>query len=170
MLLPYLINNWKYTRTPEGKEPFEKVIGLSKYGFGSSFFIGAYDCILVSQTQTFWQTLNTMSYWVVPITAMCATFASVAYTVTKFRGGEDGYANYVLASLATGGVFYHWQKKGLMTYSFLVALIACAIVKKHGDLIGQKPLPLDAKILTQHTTFPIDFTIVKDPRGRRPWE
>ncbi|KAL6421821.1 hypothetical protein ACFW04_010977 [Cataglyphis niger] len=169
MLLPYLINNWRYSNAPEGKQPFEKVLGLSKYGFGGSFFIGAYDCILVSQSYTFWEALNTMSYWVVPITAMCATFASVAYTVTKIRG-KDGYANYVLASLATSGVFYHWQRNGVLTHSFAVALIACSIIKKHGDLINCKPFPLDAELLTQHTTFPYDFTIVKDPRGHRSWE
>lgn len=46
------------------------------------------------------------------------------------------------------------------------------MVKKHGDLIGWKPFPLEPELelLTQHTTFPYDFTIVKDPRGRRPWE
>ncbi|XP_029659719.1 uncharacterized protein LOC115233439 [Formica exsecta] len=169
MLLPYLINNWRYSNAPEGQQPFEKVLGLSKYGFCSSFFIGGYDCILVSQSYTFWNALNTMSYWMVPITAMCATFASVAYTVTKIRG-RDGYANYILASLATSGVFYHWQRNGVLTYSFTVALIACAMIKKHGDLVNWKPFPLDAELLTQHTTFPLDFTIVKDPRGRRPWE
>lgn len=98
MLLPYLINNWRYSNAPEGQQPFEKVLGLSKYGFCSSFFIGGYDCILVSQSYTFWKALNTMSYWMVPITAMCATFASVAYTVTKIRG-RDGYANYILACM-----------------------------------------------------------------------
>jgi len=98
MLLDYILNNWKYSAAPEGQQPFEKVFGLSKYGLCSSVLIGGYDCIIVSQTLTFWNTVNTMSYWVIPITAMCATFASVAYTVTKIRG-KDGYANYLLACM-----------------------------------------------------------------------
>lgn len=98
MLLPYILNNWKYSAAPEGQQPFEKVLGLCKYGFCTSALIGVYDCAAISQTLTLWETVNTMSYWVVPITAMCATFASVAYTVTKIRG-KDGYANYFLACM-----------------------------------------------------------------------
>ncbi|XP_029176037.1 uncharacterized protein LOC114944318 [Nylanderia fulva] len=167
MLIQYL-DKWKYSNAPEGQEPFEKIIGLSKYGLYTSVLVGGYDCIIVSQSYTFWQALNTMSYWVLPITGMCATFASVAYAVTKIRG-KDGYANYVLASLATGGVFYHWQKKPILSHNFTVALIACAIAKKHSDFIGEKLFPMD-DIFSQHTTIPLDFTIVKDVRGRRPWE
>ncbi|XP_012233769.1 uncharacterized protein ND-B14.7 isoform X2 [Linepithema humile] len=169
MLLTYLANNWKYSDAPEGQRPFEKVIGLSKYGFGTSVGIGIYDCILLSQTQTFWGAANCMSYWVIPITAMCATFASVAYTATKIRG-KDGYANYVLASIATGGVFHHWQKKGLITYYFTIMLMACAAGKKFADLNGLKVITLDFKATPQYTTFPIDMTLTKDPRGPRPWE
>lgn len=168
MLLQYL-DKWKYSNAPEGQQPFEKIIGLSKYGFCGSFLVGGYDCILISQAYTFWEALNTMSYWMVPVTAMCATFASVAYTVTKVRG-KDGYANYVLASLAAGGVFYRWQQKPILAHNVTIALIACAMVKKHSDFINWKPFPLDDVVLTQHTTVPFDFTIVKDPRGRRPWE
>lgn len=98
MLFPYLFNNWKYSAAPEGQQPFEKVIGLSKYGFCGSALVGTYDCIIVSQTLTFWDTINTMSYWVIPITAMCATFASVAYTAAKVRGKDD-YGNYLLACM-----------------------------------------------------------------------
>ncbi|EFN60363.1 hypothetical protein EAG_02075 [Camponotus floridanus] len=168
MLLDY-IKNWKYSAAPEGQQPFEKVFGLSKYGLCSSTLIGAYDCIVVSQTLTFWNTVNTMSYWVIPITAMCATFASVAYTVTKIRG-KDGYANYFLASLATGGVFYQWQRCAVKSHSFTIALIVCSMLKKHSDFNGWKPFASDIKILTQHTTFPIDFSMIKDPKGRRPWQ
>lgn len=98
MLIRYLYENWRYSNAPEGQQPFEKIIGLSKYGLYGSFLVGGYDCILISQAYTFWEALNTMSYWVVPVTAMCATFASVAYTVTKIRG-QDGYVNYVLACM-----------------------------------------------------------------------
>lgn len=97
-MLPFLLNNWKYSAKPEGQQPFEKVLGLSKYGFCTGAIIGVHDCAMVSQTFTLWETLNTMSYWVIPITAMCATFASVAYTVTKIRGKDD-YAGYFLACM-----------------------------------------------------------------------
>lgn len=96
VIITYLANNWKYSNAPEGQRPFEKVIGLSKYGFGAGLAIGLYDSTLLSQRYTFWGAVNCVSYWVVPITAMCATFASVAYTTTKIRG-KDGYANYMIA-------------------------------------------------------------------------
>lgn len=98
MLLPYLFNNWKYSNAPEGKQPFEKVFGLAKYGAITGASIGIYDCTIMSQAYTFWEAVNCMSYWVLPLTAMCATFASVAYATTKIRG-KDGYANYITASM-----------------------------------------------------------------------
>lgn len=98
MLMTYFWNNWRYSNAPEGQQPFEKVVGLSKYGFISSFGFGVYDSMILSQTTGFWNTINCISYWVVPVTAMCATFASVAYTTTKIRG-KDGYFNYILACM-----------------------------------------------------------------------
>ncbi|KAL6252195.1 hypothetical protein P5V15_007369 [Pogonomyrmex californicus] len=170
MLITYFAQNWKYSNAPEGQAPFEKVVGLCKYGFAGSVGMGIYDSILLSQTAGFWNTVNCLAFWTVPITAMCATFASVAYTTTKLRGGQDGYINYILASLASGGVFYHWQKNGRLSYHFTFWLTACAMVKKYGDMTDWVPLPIkDADIRRQYTTFP-DFTLVKDPRGRRPWE
>jgi len=96
MLITYFWNNWRYSNAPEGQQPFEKVVGLSKYGFITGLGVGAYDSVILSQTTGFWNTVNCMSYWIVPLTAMCATFASVAYTTTKIRG-KDGYLNYILA-------------------------------------------------------------------------
>jgi len=96
MLITYFWKNWRYSNAPEGQQPFEKVVGLTKYGLVGSVGVGIYDSILLSQTAGFWNTLNCLSYWVVPITAMCATFASVAYTSTKIRGKDD-YLNYILA-------------------------------------------------------------------------
>ncbi|KYN10130.1 PREDICTED: uncharacterized protein LOC108769241 [Trachymyrmex cornetzi] len=169
MLITYFWNNWRYSNAPEGQRPFEKVVGLSKYGFITSLGIGTFDSVFISQTAGFWNTVNCMSYWVVPITAMCATFASVAYTTTKIRG-KDGYFNYVLASLAAGGILYRWQKNGPLTHSWTIAIIACAITKKFGDLTDFKPFPLHPVIREEHTSFPFDMTIIKDIRGPRPWE
>lgn len=98
MLSKYFVDNWKYSNAPEGEKPLEKVIGLSKFGLCAGFLVGSYDSIILSQTQTVWQTVNCMSYWMLPFTAMCATFASVAYTATKLRG-KDGYANYLVACM-----------------------------------------------------------------------
>jgi ABC-type branched-subunit amino acid transport system permease subunit len=95
-IITHFLNNWKYSNAPEGERPLEKVIGLTKFGMGGSIMMGAYDCILLSQTPTFWTTVNCMSYWMVPITTMCATFASVAYASTKLRQKDD-YCNYALA-------------------------------------------------------------------------
>lgn len=95
MLLTYLWNNWRYSDAPEGQRPFEKLVGLTKFGVFTSFGVGIYDSVLISQTTGFWQTVNCFAYWMVPTTAMCATFAAVAYTTTKIRG-KDGYLNYVL--------------------------------------------------------------------------
>ncbi|XP_012530203.1 uncharacterized protein LOC105833202 [Monomorium pharaonis] len=172
MLITYFWNNWKYSNAPEGKQPFEKIVGLTKYGFAASLGVGIYDSILLSQTAGFWSTANCLSYWVVPVTAMCATFASVAYTTTKLRG-KDGYLSYILASLATGGICYRWQKDGKFAYQFTVILLALSAIKKYGDLNNWNPLPIrekDVRVRQQFTTFPWDFTLVKDPRGRRPWE
>lgn len=171
LLIERYWNTWRYSNAPEGEKPFEKLIGLSKYGLFAGLGVGAYDCILFSQAYTFWRSVNCLSYWVVPFTAMCATFASVAYTTTKLRG-KDGYANYFVASLATTGVFHQWQKDGRIAFPFGVFLIALASIKKYGDLENWKPVPLDLveTATTQHTTFPIDWTFIKDPRGPRPWE
>ncbi|XP_011875177.1 PREDICTED: uncharacterized protein LOC105566073 [Vollenhovia emeryi] len=169
MLLTYFWNNWRYSDSPEGQRPFEKLVGLTKFGFAGSFAMGMYDSILISQTQTFWSTVNCFSYWIVPVTAMCATFASVAYTTTKIRG-KDGYLNYILASLACGGICYRWQKHGPFAYQFTVVLAILATIKKNGDLTGWNPLPMNPEVRTAHTSFPWDFTLVKDPRGRREWE
>jgi len=169
MLLTYFWNNWRYSNAPEGHRPFEKVVGLSKYGFAGSLGVGIYDSILLSQTTGFWNTVNCFAYWMVPITAMCATFASVAYTSTKIRGKDD-YLNYILASVAAGGICYRWQKSGAYAHQFTVALIACSMVKKYGDMIDWNPFSSKPEVREQYTTFPIDFTIIKDPRGRRPWE
>ncbi|XP_020279675.1 uncharacterized protein LOC109852688 [Pseudomyrmex gracilis] len=169
-LLEYLAHNWKYSNAPEGQAPFEKVIGLTKFGFGASFGIGIYDCVLLTQAYQFWEVVNCMSYWMIPITAMCATFASVAYTVTKIRG-QDGYVNYALASLASGGVFYKWQKRGTLSYHATVVILAGAMLKKHHDFIGETPFPIEnLKIRTSNAIVPFDFSLVKDPRGPRPWE
>ncbi|EFN89138.1 uncharacterized protein LOC105186784 [Harpegnathos saltator] len=171
VILPYFSNNWRYSSAPEGQKPFEKVIGLSKYGLVTGFGVGVYDCILFSQTSTFWNSVNVLSYWMLPFTAMCATFASVAYTTTKLRG-KDGYANYVIASLATTGVFNHWQKNMKLSVSYGLVLMGCATVKKFGDLNDWSPLPMDIieNTPTQPVVAPIDWTLYKDPRGRRPWE
>jgi len=169
MLITYFWNNWRYSNAPEGQQPFEKVVGLSKFGFVGSFGVGVYDAILISQTTGFWQTMNCLGYWVVPITAMCATFASVAYTTTKIRGKDD-YANYILAAIAAGAITYPWQKDGRFAYHFTIGLLACSMIKKYGDMTGWNPLPLNLEVREQYTTFPIDFTIIKDPRGPRPWE
>lgn len=75
-----------------------------------------------------------------------------------------------ITAIATGGVFHHWQKKGLMTYYFTVILMACAAGKKYADLNNLKIIDFNAEATSQYTTFPIDMTLVKDPRGPRPWE
>ncbi|XP_011699736.1 PREDICTED: uncharacterized protein LOC105457029 [Wasmannia auropunctata] len=169
MLVTYMWENWRYSNAPEGQRPFEKVVGLTKYGLAGSAGVGIYDCILISQTAGFWQTVNCMSFWVVPVTAMCATFASVAYATTKIRG-KDGYFNYILASLAAGGISYPWLKNGPFSYHLTMVIIGCAVTKKFGDLSGWNPLPLNPEIRRQYTTFPFDFTLIKDTRGPRPWE
>ncbi|XP_011161945.1 uncharacterized protein LOC105197341 [Solenopsis invicta] len=170
-LIRYLWENWRYSNAPEGQQPFEKVFGLTKFGFAGGLGVAFYDSVLISQPAGFWNTVNCFAFWVVPISAMCATFASVAYTTTKLRG-KDGYLSYILASLATGGVFHRWQKRGPLTYHFTVILLGLSSIKKYGDLNNWNPLPLygpDAEIRQQYTTYP-DFTLIKDPRGPRPWE
>ncbi|KAL0101408.1 hypothetical protein PUN28_018913 [Cardiocondyla obscurior] len=171
MLITYFWENWRYSNAPEGERPFEKLVGLTKYGLAAGTGIGIYDSILISQTTGFWSTVNCLSYWIVPTTAMCAAFASVAYTTTKIRG-KDGYLSYILASLAAGGICYRWQKDGPFAYSFTVILTGLAVVKKWGDLNNFNPVPLRdvGPDNRQFTTFPYDFTLVKDPRERRPWE
>lgn len=169
MLLTYFWKNWRYSNAPEGQNPFEKVVGLTKFGFVGSIGVGTYDAVLLSQTAGFWSTVNCLSYWIVPVTAMCATFASVAYTTTKIRG-KDGYLNYILASLAAGGICYRWQKSGTFAYHFTILLIGCSAIKKYSDLNNWNTFSLKQEIRKQYTTFPYDFTLVKDPRGRRPWE
>ncbi|RLU22911.1 hypothetical protein DMN91_005189 [Ooceraea biroi] len=171
MLLEYLINNWKYTNAPEGKRPFEKIVGLLKFGVPSSFLMGAYDCVIISHTQTVWSTANCMAYWMVPVNAMCVTFASVAYASARIRQKDD-YTNYALASLACGGIIHHWMKNGFLSCYFTVALLICAKIKKHNELLGIEPLPMGYSsdiINRQYEKYP-DFTLTKDPRGRRPWE
>lgn len=96
MIIPSIWGNWNYSNAPEGQAPFEKLVGLCKYGIMAGVGVGVYDSVLISQTTTVLSTLNCVSYWVVPFTAMCGTFASVAYITTKLRG-KDGYANYILA-------------------------------------------------------------------------
>lgn len=96
MIPPFLWTTWRYSNAPEGQRPFEKIFGLSKYGFCGSVVMGLYDCALFTRPQTFWTSVNCISYWVVPVTAMCATFASVAYTSAKLREKDD-YFNYAVA-------------------------------------------------------------------------
>ncbi|XP_032672065.1 uncharacterized protein LOC116844535 [Odontomachus brunneus] len=172
LLIENYWNTWRYSNAPEGEKPIEKVLGLSKYGLLTGLGVGAYDCIHLSQAYTFWNSVNCLCYWTLPFTAMCATFASVAYTTTKLRG-KDGYINYIAASFATTGVFYQWQKSGRAAFSYGTLLTMLAMVKKFGDFENWKPIPFDDFLetaRTQHTTIPIDWTFIKDPRGPRPWE
>lgn len=98
LLLERYWDTWRYSNAPEGEKPFEKVMGLSKYGLLAGLGVGAYDAILFSQTYTFWRSVNCIAYWVVPFTSMCATFASVTYTAAKLRGKDD-YVNYFAACM-----------------------------------------------------------------------
>lgn len=127
MLITYFWNNWRYSNAPEGQRPFEKIVGLSKYGLFGSVGMGIYDCILISQTTGFWRTVNCMAFWTIPITSMCATFASVAYTTTKIRG-KDGYLNYILACT------YRHIDEFREIDSYLILFIYCSISHRWGLL------------------------------------
>jgi len=75
-----------------------------------------------------------------------------------------------ITALATGGIFHLWQKKGLFTYYFTVLLMAATAGKKYADMRGEKIILLNGHVNRQFSTFPIDMTLTKDPRGPRPWE
>lgn len=86
------------------------------------------------------------------------------------HGHVDGCYCRFLTAFATSGVFYHWQRSGKLAYSFTVLLLLGSIIKKYGDLHNWNPLPLKVEIQSQCSVLPIDWTLIKDPRGRKSWE
>lgn len=51
-------------------------------------------------------------------------------------------------------------------------LMICATIKKYGDLNDWKPFSVEPVVPPRFRESPyaLDFTLVKDPRGPRPWE
>lgn len=91
----YLLKNFQYYDKPEGQDPINKLLGVSKYGLMTGSSIAIFDGIFYSSCKTTLQALNTWGFWTVPLTSMGLAFASVTYISTNVRGKDD-LTNYML--------------------------------------------------------------------------
>ena len=88
----------KYYDAPEGKEPIDKIVALSKPTFLGALVTGIADCVWITETKTPLQSANCLAFWLVPALGMSATFASVTYVATNIRGKDD-HLNYAIGGL-----------------------------------------------------------------------
>jgi len=128
ILLDYL-EDYQYYNKPEGQDPVGKIVGFGKWGFASGCYISTLDCTMYSKCQNFKQCLNTCAFWIVPMTGMCVTFASVTYLMNSIRKTDD-HINYVTGTWATTYIFHCWSKNAKLSMCVGLLMTICAIVKK----------------------------------------
>lgn len=132
-----LLYNYRYYAAPEGTDPLGKLVGLCKYGVIAGLVTSTLDCTLLEPHRpNLAAVANNVAFWTIPLTGMCAAFASTAYIAASVRKKDDSL-NYIL------GCKYmvmdnNYQKVDLIDYLFSRGYwrsISC-LASKHSCLCG----------------------------------
>ncbi|XP_051159274.1 NADH dehydrogenase [ubiquinone] 1 alpha subcomplex subunit 11 [Leptopilina boulardi] len=129
MSLRYFFDKFDYYAKPEGQDPLNKIVGVSKYCAFTGILIGTNDIIAISKTKTFYDSARCLGFWVVPLTGMGCAFASTTYIATNLRGKDDPW-NYVIGACGAGSVLSLWSKCFLTTLYGTIFLSIFAACKK----------------------------------------
>ncbi|XP_011299973.1 uncharacterized protein ND-B14.7 [Fopius arisanus] len=118
-----------YYDAPEGKNPWEKLWGINKYCILSSAFATIGDALFISQTKNLIETMNVLSFYLLPSVGVATTFASVTYIATNVRGKDDKL-NYAIGVAACIPVLHAFKKKQSFTIPATIFLMIAALLKK----------------------------------------
>lgn len=153
MSLKHLFAKFDYYAQPEGHDPLNKLMGISKYAVATGTFIGMTDILMKSKTTTLYDSSRCLGFWIIPLTGMGCAFASTTYMATNLRGKDDPF-NYVIGACAAGGVLGLWSKCFLTTLYGTIILSIFAACKKDSKESGWEFLPLLKEPITQMKSTP----------------
>lgn len=117
-MLRYFFDKFDYYAKPEGQDPLNKIVGVSKYCAFTGILIGTNDIIAISKTKTFYDSARCLGFWVVPLTGMGCAFASTTYIATNLRGKDDPW-NYVIGGTVPFNAMYFYKTKNELSTYFL---------------------------------------------------
>ncbi|KAK0168866.1 hypothetical protein PV327_002630 [Microctonus hyperodae] len=153
-----------YYDSPEGKNPWEKIWGLTKYAIPTGIFFSTADAVLITQARNALEAANVLGYWMVPLIGLSTAFTSVTYIATNLRGKDDKL-NYACGVLACGPVLHAWKRSTEFTFWGMGILMAAALLKKDAIESGYEILPKTSFI---HGNYEYDFSMVSEEWPRRP--
>lgn len=92
----------------------------------------------MSHPKGYLQTAGRFAYFMVPMTAMAATFAGTVCIATSLRGKDDRL-NYVYGALSSAGIYGAARRSAQAGLSAAVFLGIAAYCKKWSDEYAKKP-------------------------------
>lgn len=156
---------YKYYDSPEGHDAFKKLLVTLKYAGVVGVGAATMDVLTLSKPKGYGSTLGRYAYYTFPLMGMAAAFTTTTYIATNYRQKDDKL-NYVLGSLAAGGVFGAWRKSGVAAMWGCVILSAAAIVKKDSVQNGWTFFS-EPKMRAYNTvnSFKTDYSLIKHKPG-----
>ncbi|KAL2745877.1 NADH dehydrogenase ubiquinone 1 alpha subcomplex subunit 11 [Vespula maculifrons] len=159
------LKRYNYNHRTEGKEPFQKLIGLGKYAYVGACVTAAYDCSVVRQPHNFRMAFVQGGKHFLVWLGASATFTTAVLCLTNIRKKDDPW-NYFFGTLASGGFVYSFLQRGqLVSFVTLYAAIGAA-VWKYKLMHGYKPLDRSFKFRISAHYFNFDKT--PDVRYEKP--
>ncbi|XP_015189999.1 PREDICTED: NADH dehydrogenase [ubiquinone] 1 alpha subcomplex subunit 11 [Polistes dominula] len=157
------LRQFKYDHTTEGKEPFQKLLALGKYGYIGAVVSASYDlCVARPTPNRIEGFIRGGKHFLVWIGATSA-FTLAVLALTNIRKKDDPW-NYFYGTLAAGGVVYSLIPKG-GTVGLITGYAALgAALYKYQLLQGYKP----EKLKYVHTSMAFNFDKSPDVRYTKP--
>lgn len=150
------LRQFKYDHTKEGKEPFQKLVGLGKYAYIGAATTASYDlCVARPTPHRYEGFIRGGKHFLVWIGASSAFTLAVLF-LTNMRKKDDPW-NYFYGTLVAGGVVYSLIPRGGAVAMMTAYGAIGAAIYKYQLLNGYKPEKykyLDSQVFFNLDTSP----------------
>ncbi|KAL2717788.1 NADH dehydrogenase ubiquinone 1 alpha subcomplex subunit 11 [Vespula squamosa] len=160
------LSQYNYNHKTEGKEPFQKLIGLGKYAYICAGLTAAYECSIVRRPPNFRMACVQGGKHFLIWLGASATFTTAVLCLTNIRKKDDPW-NYFFGTLASGGFVYSFLQRGhFVSFVTMYAAIGATLLK-YKLMHGYKPFEYNYKFPLSVVYFNFDKT--PDVRYEKPY-
>ncbi|XP_046831183.1 uncharacterized protein LOC124429655 [Vespa crabro] len=164
-MFEYSLKKYNYNSQTEGKEPFQKLIGLGKYAHLGAAFTSAYEICMIRRPPNLRMGLIQGGKHFLVWLGASATFTTAVLCLTNIRKKDDPW-NYFFGTLASGAFTYSFIQRGHFVFFVTMYAAIGAAIFKYKLMQGYKPLEYDFKF--RMSSFYLNFDKTPDVRYEKP--